>query len=119
MVTEETLDENIVYIKDLLYYKNLLFILAVKLNKEKSAMSLLYAYHAFYGYDLQILEIFDHKDEFGKSALNYATLNNMKHIVLKILEIKKCVKNTNNTTNNFDYNTLKRLKIIPFNANNM
>jgi ankyrin repeat protein len=36
-----------------------------------------------------------HKDKFGKTALNYATTNGMKDVVIKLLELENLIKMIN------------------------
>jgi hypothetical protein len=74
-----------------------------------------------------LFDLVAYKDKFNKTALNYATANNMKNVAIKILEIEKEIKKVNkimdkmmnhesiiDNFNTEDYGTWKRIKVIPW-----
>lgn len=61
-------------------------------------------------------KIFNYKDIFGKTALNYAVANNMKYVALQILKLQKEYKKSDHLTNLMfdDPVTWTKIKVIPY-----
>lgn len=84
-------------------FSTILLLISCKRNKPIVAIKLLEIYdsisekHEFY------VKLFSHTDENKKTALNYAVNNNMKQVVLNILELKKKHKQVNNIIDSLFY----------------
>lgn len=89
-IEKDIKSNNVEYI--LKFCKEPLLLCSCKQNKSIVSKKLLEIYDSIIIKSDLFLAVIDRKDEFKKTALNYAILNNMREVALKILAFEKIAK---------------------------